>query len=51
MKQKANSPRQKWLVSVAEPSYKVLFRVQKSRDDAVRAGSSESLFRVGSESR
>ena len=51
MKQKANSPRQKRLESMAEPSYKVLFQAQKSRDDAVQAGSLESLFRVGSESR
>ena len=35
---------------VAGPSYKALFRVRKSRDDAVRADSSESLFRVGNES-
>ena len=36
---------------VAGPSYKVLFQVQKLWDGAVQAGSSESLFRVGSENR
>ena len=35
----------------AESSYKVPFQAQKSRDGAVQAGSSEPLFRVGSESR
>ena len=33
------------------PSYKVLAREQKSLGACVQAGSSESLFRVGSESR
>ena len=47
-KQTANFPRQKLFVGMAEPSYKALFRVRKSRDDAVRAGNSKSLFRVGS---
>ena len=51
MKQKANYPHQKLFAGVAGPSYKVLFRVRKSRDGAVRAGSVRPLFRVGSESR
>ena len=51
MKQKANSPRQKRLESMAGPSYRVLFQAQKSRGDGVQAGSSKSLFRVGNESR
>ena len=36
---------------VVGPSYKVLFRVQKSRGDGVQAGSLESLFRVENGSR
>ena len=38
-------------VGVAGSSYRELFQAQKSRGDAVQAGSLESLFRAGSESR
>ena len=47
----ANSPCQKPFASVVESSYRVPSQAQKSRDNAVQAGSSKPLFRVGSESR
>ena len=50
-KQIANSPRQKPFAGAAESSYKALGRVRKSRGACVPINSSESLFRVGSESR